>query len=89
MYVVANHLLFEKEVNTSLEDEQMDLFTDYEEVDRKRKQKAKTIEKERKMQKAIIEIKKKHGKNSILKLNNLEEDATAKERNGSIGGHRA
>ena len=45
--------------------------------------------KERKMQEAILKIKRKHGKNSILKMNNLEEDATTIERNSSIGGHKA
>ena len=41
------------------------------------------------MQKAIIKIKNKFGKNAVLKGNNLEEGATARERNGSVGGHKA
>ena len=44
-------------------------------------------EKERKMQEAIIEIKKKYGKNSILKAMNLQEKATARKRNKLVGGH--
>lgn len=47
----------------------------------------KKEEKERKMQEAIIEIKKKYGKNSILKAMNLQEKATARKRNKLVGGH--
>ena len=47
------------------------------------------MEKERKMQEAMLEIKKKFGKNAILKGMNLQEGATAKERNSQIGGHKA
>ena len=49
----------------------------------------KDLEKERKMQEAMLEIKKKFGKNAILKGMNLQEGATAKERNSQIGGHKA
>ena len=41
------------------------------------------------MQKAMLDIKKKFGKNAILKGMNFEEGATAKERNAQIGGHKA
>ncbi len=58
--------------------EQYDLFTDPIEQ-----------EKERKMQEAMLSIKKKFGKNAILKGINLEDGATTKERNKQIGGHRA
>ncbi|NLL92872.1 MAG: DNA methylase [Clostridiales bacterium] len=58
--------------------EQLDLFTDPAQLAR-----------ERKMQEAIIDIKKKFGKNSILKGMNLEEGATSIERNNQIGGHKA
>ena len=47
------------------------------------------LEKERKMQQAMLEIKKKFGKNAILKGMNLQEGATAKDRNQQIGGHKA
>ena len=49
----------------------------------------KRLAKEKDMQKAIIKIKNKFGKNAVLKGNNLEEGATSIERNGSIGGHKA
>ncbi len=58
--------------------EQFDLFTDPIEQ-----------EKERKMQEAMLSIKKKFGKNAILKGVNLEEGATTRDRNNQIGGHKA
>ena len=45
--------------------------------------------KEKKLQSAMIDIKKKFGKNAILKGMNFEDGATAKDRNGQIGGHKA
>ena len=45
--------------------------------------------KERKIQEAMLGIKKKYGKNAILKGMNLEDGATARERNQTIGGHQA
>ena len=47
------------------------------------------LEREKKMQQAMLTIKKKFGKNAILKGMNLEEGATAKDRNAQIGGHKA
>lgn len=69
--------------------EQMSMFVDYEELDRKREAEKEWLERERKMQNTIIEIKKKYGKNAILRGMNLEESATAKDRNSQIGGHKA
>ena len=47
------------------------------------------LEREEKMQQAMLDIKKKFGKNAILKGMNLLDGATAKDRNGQIGGHKA
>ena len=47
------------------------------------------LKKEKSMQKTVLNIKKKYGKNSILKGMNFKEGATAKERNKQIGGHKA
>jgi DNA polymerase V len=47
------------------------------------------LEREKKMQHAMLDIKKKYGKNAVMKANNLQSKATAIERNGQIGGHRA
>ena len=67
----------------------MDLFTDYEALQKEREEKERILEREQKMQKAVLEIQKKFGKNAILKGINLEEGATAVERNQQIGGHKA
>lgn len=68
--------------------EQIDLFSNYEEI---KKQKEKSLEdeiEEKKIQKTLLSIKKKYGKNSILKGMNLEEGATTRDRNKEVGGHR-
>ncbi len=69
--------------------EQLDLFTDYETLEKRRQKEEENLQKEKRMQQAVIEIKKKYGKNAILKGMNLEEGATAKDRNRQIGGHKA
>lgn len=69
--------------------EQLDLFTDYVMLKEKQEAEQKALEREHKMQQAMLEIKMKYGKNAILKGMNLEEGATAMERNKQIGGHKA
>lgn len=69
--------------------EQLDLFTDYSARQSLLEKENEELEKERKMQEAMLEIKKKFGKNAILKGMNLQEGATAKDRNRQIGGHKA
>jgi len=64
--------------------EQMDLFTDYEELERQRHQLAK----EKKLQQAMLSIRHRFGANAVLKGINLEEGATGRERNNQIGGHK-
>ena len=68
---------------------QLDLFTDYEAIEKAKQTKQKERAKERRMQEALINIKHKFGKNSILKGTSYAEGATAKERNMQIGGHKA
>ncbi|MCD7750577.1 MAG: DNA methylase [Lachnospiraceae bacterium] len=87
MYVVANHVVTEDMVRPS-EPEQLSLFTDYEELFQTRAKEEAALEKEKRGQKAILELQKKFGKNAVLKGMNLEEGATGRERNGQIGGHR-
>ncbi len=90
MYVVANHVLPEADAPKKRnETYQLDLFTDYAAEEAKQKAEAAKLEREKKIQGAILAIKKKYGKNSILKGMNLQEGATAKERNAQIGGHKA
>ena len=69
--------------------EQMDMFTDYAALERERKKEAEHLAKERRMQEAMLSVKKKYGKNAILKGMNLQEGATTIERNSQIGGHKA
>ncbi len=69
--------------------EQMTLFDDYQAVAKRQAAEKKALAREKRMQHAMIEIKKKFGKNAILKGTNLEEGATAKDRNEQIGGHKA
>ena len=87
--ISASHVEEEKDVETKVYVEQMDLFTDYEKKQKEEKQVKEDLEKEKKLQKAMLSIKKKYGKNSVLKAMDLEEGATAKERNETIGGHHA
>ena len=67
---------------------QLDLFTDLEEEKRLAEEENAALAREKKAQLAILEIKKKYGKNAILKGISLEEGATARTRNRQIGGHR-
>ena len=67
---------------------QLDFFSDPEEDARKEQQEAQ-LKREKRRQKAVLTIKKKFGKNAIVKGMNLEEGATAMDRNGQIGGHKA
>ncbi|MBO4903239.1 MAG: DNA methylase [Lachnospiraceae bacterium] len=88
MYVVANHVIRQTDAPKE-EFVQMDLFSDYglsETVDEGAEE---FEEKERRLQEAMLSIKKKYGKNAILKGSNLQEGATAMERNRQIGGHKA
>lgn len=89
MYVVANHVIDESEAKETPVQAQMTMFDDPEEIERKSAAEKAAREKERKIQKASIELKKKFGKNAILKGMNLQEGATTIERNKSIGGHKA
>lgn len=87
--MAATHVVPEGEAGKETEYEQMDLFTDYAALQREQKKQEAELEREKKIQKAVLQIKKKFGKNAILRGMNLEEGATAKDRNSQIGGHRA
>lgn len=87
--VTANHLIEESEIQDVQQYEQMDLFTDYETLAQERKAEEERLAKERRLQEAMLSVKKKYGKNAILKGTNLQEGATAIERNRQIGGHKA
>ena len=89
VYLTANHVMPETEVKRELVAEQLDLFTDYAALEQKRQKEQQELEREKRLQHAMLDIKKKFGKNAILKGMNLCEGATAKERNDQIGGHKA
>ena len=69
--------------------QQLDLFTDYEALEEKKEREKAALEKERRLQEAMLEIRRKYGKNAILKGTSLQEGATMRDRNQSIGGHKA
>lgn len=88
--LTANHILTEAEAaERSAPYRQLDLFTDYEALAEKEEQERQELAREKKMQQAVLSIKKKFGKNAILKGSSLEEGATARTRNAQIGGHHA
>ena len=87
--IVANKLVDEHSVKNANKYEQLDLFTDYEILKKQREKENAKSEREKRVQNTILDIKKKFGKNAILKGMNLQEGATAKDRNNQIGGHKA
>jgi DNA polymerase V len=87
--ITVNHVVDEGTVQKTNSFEQLDLFTDYAVVQAKKEAEEAGLAREKKMQKAMLEIKKKHGKNAILRGMNLEEGATTINRNKQIGGHKA
>ena len=84
----ANHVLDESLSQRDENFEQIDLFCDYDTLRKQREQEKFMLERERRRQQVILDIKKKYGKNAILKETSLEEGATARDRNRQIGGHR-
>lgn len=76
----VNHVKYEDDLKNELR--QLDLFNDYV------KENGERLAKERRANEAILAIKKRYGKNAILRGLNFEEGATGRERNAQIGGHR-
>ncbi len=87
--VAANRLTDESEAIEPQQYEQLDLFTDYGALEKEKEAQKARLAKERKLQEAMIAVKKKYGKNAILKGTNLQEGAMTMERNRQIGGHKA
>lgn len=86
LYVVADRVMAEREVRTD-QASQLDFFGQMDEAGDEGQK--KDLDKERRVQEALVEIKRKYGKNAVLRGMNLEEGATAKDRNDRIGGHKA
>ena len=89
MYVVANHIADAETVKTAPEFEQMDFFSEMESEEGSREAEEAARAKEERLQKAMLSIKKRYGKNAILHGTSYEEGATGRDRNNQIGGHRA
>lgn len=87
--ITANHVVDENSLVKQPSIEQLDLFTDYDAVQKKSEEHEAALEREKKVQEAVIKIKNKFGKNAVLKGMNLEEGATTVDRNRQIGGHKA
>ena len=87
--MTACDLITETEALKKQEFSQINLFSDFTSLKETMEEEEIELKKEKNLQKTLIEIKKKYGKNSVLKLMNLEEDAMSVKRNEQIGGHRA
>ena len=83
----VNKLISEDKIQNKKVVEQIDLFTNYEEQEKKKAQQKLNDKNEKEIQKVMLQIKNKYGKNAILKGMNIIEGATAIERNHQIGGH--
>ena len=83
----ANHLMHETDIQPNSHVVQLDLFTDYEQLEKEQQAEEEMLARERRRQEAVLQIKKKFGKNAILKGLNYADGATQRERNRQIGGH--
>ena len=89
LYLSANHIVPENSLPRHESTEQLDFFSDFASQEKRRAEEAAAREREKRRQQAVLAIKKKYGKNAILKGMDLEEGATARDRNGQVGGHKA
>ncbi len=87
--ISANNVLEQEAIEKDNKMEQLNLFTDYREIQKEREKEKNELLKERKIQETILDIKEKYGKNAVLKGVNLKEGATTLDRNKQIGGHKA
>ena len=90
MSIAVMHLQLQEEIDDAEpEYEQMSLFVDYEKKEKEKQAEEAELAKERNVQKALLNIRDRFGKNAIVRGMNLKEGATAIERNGQVGGHKA
>lgn len=82
--ITVNNVVNEKQAKNENTFEQIDLFGNYE----KKQKELEEEQRENRLQKAMIGIKQKYGKNAIIKGMNLQEAGTTIERNSQIGGHK-
>lgn len=87
MYVVANHVTDEKQAEKLSAEEQLDIFSMI--SDTSQKPSEEELKSERAQQEAMLAIRRKYGKNAIVRGMDLQDAATAMERNAQVGGHKA
>lgn len=87
--ICACNLIYENNIPEDDGPVQLELFSDYEEVERQKAEKKRKEERERALQRATLQLQGRFGKNAVLRGMNLMEGGTTIERNGQIGGHRA
>ena len=87
--LTAANVLDEAAVEREESCEQLDFFSTSQAGQKEKEREEVELARERRRQEAMLAIKKKFGKNAILKGMDLQEDATAMDRNGRIGGHKA
>ena len=87
--LTANHLTEEAHAPMKAPVQQLDLFTDYAVLAAEEEAQNAELAREKQVQQVLLNLKKRYGKNAVLKGMNLEEGATARERNRQIGGHKA
>ncbi len=86
--IAACNLVRSDEIKEEHKFEQVSLFQDYEKERKEKEESRKKEKKDMELQKTIVEIKHKYGKNAILKGMNFEEGGTMRDRNMEVGGHR-
>ncbi len=89
IYVIFNHVYPKDTIPKSSQEIQLDLFTDYEAEARKESAVLSNLERETRLQESILALQRRFGKNAVLKGMNLQDNATQKERNQQIGGHKS
>ncbi len=87
--IVANNITAEGADREERQFQQLDMFSQADAQQKRREEEDAALEREHRRQQAVLAIRKKYGKNAILKGMNYEEGATARARNGQIGGHKA
>ena len=85
--ITANHVIKEEDAMVKQECRQLDLFTDFMDKESHNEEDMQ-LNKEKQVLKTMIDIKKKYGKNAILKGMNFEDGGTTIERNEQVGGHK-
>lgn len=87
--VTACKLTDESTVKEEAHYEQLDFFTDVKAEENKQAKEDAELEREKRIQKTVVELREKYGKNAVLKGMNLQDGATTVSRNKQIGGHKA